>query len=128
MCTTQYSMQISLRWMRRMLVVILIISNFAAVMLADAAPAGRAARDFMVHAVPGASWGEGSNTYANAPGLDTPVSSSGAFPGVMGTTVDATSLVADNGTFSLAGLNDAILRFASRNTGANAPQSVITRR
>ena len=38
MLTTQRSMQISLRWMRRILVVTLILSNFAAVMLADAAP------------------------------------------------------------------------------------------
>ena len=37
MLTTQRSMQTSLRWLRRILVVILIVSNFATVMLADAA-------------------------------------------------------------------------------------------
>src|SRR5215208_6480930 len=37
--TAQSSLQQSLRWLRRIMTVILILSNFATVMLADAAPA-----------------------------------------------------------------------------------------
>src|SRR5919108_5161865 len=37
--TTRSSMQKTLRWMRRMMTIILIVSNFGTVMLADAAPA-----------------------------------------------------------------------------------------
>jgi hypothetical protein len=121
MRTTQRSIQTSLRWMRRMLVVILITSNFVTVMLADAAPARQATQGFRVHAVSGASQGQGSITYANAPG--TPVASSAAFAGARGTTVEVTSLVTGNGTFSLtlAGSNDTAVSLASRETGGDAP-------
>ena len=39
MLATQYSMENSLRWMRRWIVVILVIANLATVILADAASA-----------------------------------------------------------------------------------------
>jgi hypothetical protein len=45
-------------------------------------------------------------------------------------TIDVTPLVTGNGTFSLAisGLNATAVSLASRETGANAPQLIVTTR
>jgi hypothetical protein len=85
---------------------------------------------FHVHAIPVNTWGEQGITYSNAPGLGNPIGSSGAFAGGTWITVDVTSFVTGNGGFSLAlvGINGTAVSLASRETGANAPQLIITTR
>jgi len=85
---------------------------------------------FKVHAVPVNTWGEPGITYANAPGPGGQIGASGGFAGATWVTVDVTSFIRGNGTFSLAlaGVNSTAVSLASRETGAKAPQLIITTR
>jgi acid phosphatase len=83
---------------------------------------------YTVHGVSDSTWGELTLTYGNAPAIGSSVGSSGSFGAGVWTTVDVTALVTGNGTISLAlaGINDTAVSLASRESGANAPQLVIT--
>jgi hypothetical protein len=83
-----------------------------------------------VFAVPNVAWGERAITYNTAPPLGKQIGSIGAFPGSSWITIDVTPLVTGNGTFSLAisGLNGTAVSLASRETGAKAPQLIVTTR
>ncbi len=83
---------------------------------------------YQVYQVPDTSWSETTITYNNAPALGGMVGSMAAFSGGAWTTVDVTSVINGNGTFSL-GLtdkNNTAISFVSREGGANAPQLEIT--
>ena len=83
-----------------------------------------------VFAVPNVAWGEKTITYNTAPPLGNQIGSIGAFNGSTWITIDVTPLVTGNGTFSLAisGLNATAISLASRETGAKAPQLIVTTR
>ncbi len=76
------------------------------------------------------SWGEKAITFNNAPALGSQIGSYGAFKSSTWIEIDVTSLITGNGTFSLAiaGINSTSLGFASRESGANAPQLIVTTR
>lgn len=79
--------------------------------------------------VAGATWTESGITYSNAPALGSPkAGSSGAFAVGTWTNVDVTALVAGNGTVQLAitTTSSTAMNLASRESGATAPQLVIT--
>lgn len=75
-----------------------------------------------------ATWGESTITYGNAPAFSsTALGSTASFGAGVWTTVDITSYITGNGAFSLALTSTgAQINFASRESGANAPQLVIT--
>ena len=107
MFTTQNSMETSLRWMRRMVVVILIFSNFATVMLADAAPARQDTQPpSTIQAGTVSWWRHGSMTEGRISAL----------------------LQNGNFGFAITGLNATAVSLASRETGANPSQLMITTR
>jgi len=83
-----------------------------------------------VYAVSNTGWAERSITFNTAPPLGAQIGSIGAFRSSTWITVDVTSLITGNGTFSLAltGNNTTAVSLASRETGANAPQLIITTR
>ena len=83
-----------------------------------------------VFAVPNVGWGERTITYNTAPPLGNQIGSIGAFRSSSWITVDVTSLVTGNGTFSLAitGLNATAVSLASRESGTNVPQLIVTTR
>ncbi|HLO29461.1 MAG TPA: DNRLRE domain-containing protein [Anaerolineales bacterium] len=85
---------------------------------------------FKVYKVATTSWSEKSITYNNAPPLGSQIGSSGTLAGSSWTTVDVTSLLTANGTFSLAvtGVGTTAVSLSSRETGARAPQLIITTR
>jgi len=73
------------------------------------------------------TWTETGINHNNAPPIGNSVGSSGQFSAGVWTTVDITSLVTGNGTLNL-GLyttNVTAISFASRQSGANAPQLII---
>ncbi|HXD10089.1 MAG TPA: DNRLRE domain-containing protein, partial [Anaerolineales bacterium] len=82
------------------------------------------------YSVPNTAWSEKTITYNTAPPLGNPGGSSGAFAGGRWITIDVTALITGNGVVSLAitGLNATAISLASRESGANAPQLVITTR
>ncbi len=73
------------------------------------------------------TWGELTINYNNAPVVGGALGSSGPITASTWTTVDVTSYITGNGTFSLVltGLSSTQISLASRETGANAPQLVI---
>ena len=81
-----------------------------------------------VFGVPNVGWGEKTITFSNAPQPGNQVGAIGAFKGSTWVTIDVTPLVTGNGTFSLAltGLNATAVSLASRETGAKAPQLIVT--
>jgi hypothetical protein len=83
---------------------------------------------YQVNGIPDISWGETTITYNNAPTFGSVAGSMGAFSSGVWTTVDITSLITGNGTFSLAmtGKNSTAVSFVSREGGANAPQLDVT--
>ena len=83
-----------------------------------------------IYGIPDATWNELGITYNTAPPLSAVGGSSGSFTGGKWLTVDVTSLVTGNGVIGLAikGLHSTAISFSSRETGANAPQLVITTR
>jgi acid phosphatase type 7 len=85
---------------------------------------------FKLFGVPDTGWVERSITYNNAPPLGSQIAASGGFPGAAWKEVDVTAYVTGNGTFSMAltGVNSTAVSLASRETGAKAPQLIITTR
>ena len=83
-----------------------------------------------VHHVADTTWGEKTITYNNMPAYDTAVAGSSGTIKTSGTfySIDVTSLITGNGTFSMAftTTNSTAISLASREAGANAPQLVIT--
>jgi hypothetical protein len=79
-------------------------------------------------AVPDVSWGERSITYNTAPPLGRELGSSGAIRSSTWITIDVTSLITGNGTFSVAlkGLNATAVSLASRESGTFVPQLILT--
>ncbi len=83
---------------------------------------------FQVRRVTSTSWGESSITYSNAPSVSSTVSaSSGALTAGTFKTVDITSLISGNGTYSLAltTTSSTSLVLSSRESGANAPRLTV---
>ena len=83
---------------------------------------------FTVYSVSDSNWDELTINDSNAPPIGASIGSSGSFSGGAWTSVDVTALVNGNGTISLAlaGISDTAVSLASRESGANAPQLVIT--
>jgi hypothetical protein len=83
-----------------------------------------------VFGVSNTSWAENSITFSNAPALGSPGGSTGGFAAGVWITVDITPLITGNGTFSVAitGINGTAISLASRESGANAPQLIVTTR
>jgi hypothetical protein len=81
-----------------------------------------------VYSVSDSNWDELTINYSNAPPIGASIGSSGSFSGGAWTSVDVTALVTGNGTISLAlaGISDTAVSLASRESGANVPQLVIT--
>jgi acid phosphatase type 7 len=75
------------------------------------------------------TWGETTITYANMPAMAATVTgTSGPIPTASTwINVDVTALINGNGTFSLGvdTTNATAISFASRETGANAPQLIV---
>jgi hypothetical protein len=76
------------------------------------------------------SWGETTITYNSMPAIDGLLAGSSGAIKTSSTwaSIDITSLVSGNGTFSIAvtTTNSTAISLASRESGANAPQLVIT--
>ena len=73
------------------------------------------------------SWGELTTNYNNAPALGPVIASSGAVTTGTWLTIDLTSYITAEGTYSI-GLNTpgaTAVSLASRETGANAPQLIL---
>ncbi len=84
---------------------------------------------YSVYGVADNSWGETTITYNNAPPFAaTPTASSGAITSGTWTELDVTPLVTGAGlvSFGLATPSSTSKRLASRETGATAPQLVVT--
>jgi len=84
---------------------------------------------FDVYAVSNNSWTETGITYSNAPAFGSKTGSSGAISSSgKFYSVNVTSLVKGNGTisFGLATTGNTAINLSSRESGANAPQLVIT--
>jgi hypothetical protein len=83
---------------------------------------------YTVHSVSNTSWGETSITYSNAPAMGSSVGSSGSFGSGVWTSVNVTSLVKGDGliSFGLTSSSSTATSYASRESGANAPQLVLT--
>jgi hypothetical protein len=83
-----------------------------------------------VHYVADTTWGEKTITYNNMPAYDTAIAGSSGPIKTSGTwySINVTSLITGNGTFSMAitTTNSTAISLASREAGANAPQLVIT--
>lgn len=80
-----------------------------------------------VHAVSDNTWDEASITYNNAPPLGNMLGSSGSFSGGVWTSVDVTTYVTGNGTYTLEldTPSSTAISLASRESGNNAPQLII---
>ena len=74
------------------------------------------------------SWGELTTNYTNAPALGSQLATSGSFASGVWVSLDVTSYVTGNGTYSFGVTNPSstAISVASREAGANAPQLVIT--
>jgi Calcineurin-like phosphoesterase len=85
------------------------------------------ATGYQVRRVNDQGWEEGSITFANAPGPDGTIGSSGRFAASNWTSVDVTSLVNGNGVYDLAltTTSTATLNFNSRNARSNPPRLVV---
>jgi hypothetical protein len=87
---------------------------------------------FQVRGVSSNSWGESTITYNNAPAVGNVLASSGSFGSSGWKSVDITSYVTGNGTYSLAITTSSTtaINFRSREaeSGARAPQLVIETR
>ncbi len=83
-----------------------------------------------VYGVSNTSWVENTITFSNAPGLGNLGGSTGSFTAGTWITIDITPLITGNGTFSVAvtGIDGTAISLASRESGANAPQLIVTTR
>jgi hypothetical protein len=89
-----------------------------------AATASRAG--YAVHAIPAGGWSEGTITYARAPAPGGIVATSGPIASDTWTSVDITRLVRGDGLLDLVlTTNSRSALYASRETGATAPQLVV---
>ncbi len=81
-----------------------------------------------VYSVSDNSWGETTLTYNNAPPVGLVAGSSGRITAATWTEVDVTPLVSGNGLLSLAMISTSstATTFASRESGATAPQLIVT--
>jgi hypothetical protein len=79
-------------------------------------------------AVANNTWGELTTNYTNAPALGSQLATSAAFASGVWVSLDITTHVTGNGTYSfgVTNLSSTAISVASRETGANAPQLVIT--
>ena len=74
------------------------------------------------------TWGETTTNYSNAPALDSQLASTGAFASGVWVSLDVTAYVTGNGTYSfgVTNLSSTAISVASRETGADASQLVVT--
>ncbi len=74
------------------------------------------------------TWGELTTNYSNAPALGSQLASSGPFASVGWVTMDVTSYITGNGTYSfgVTNLSTTAISVASRESGANSPQLIVT--
>ncbi len=74
------------------------------------------------------TWGELSMNYTNAPALGSQLASSSPFSSVGWVTMDVTSYITGNGTYSIGvtNLSSTAISVDSRESGVNAPQLIIT--
>jgi hypothetical protein len=79
-------------------------------------------------AVANNTWGELTTNYSNAPALGSQLATSAAFASGVWVSLDVTSYVTGNGTYSfgVTNLSSTAISVASRESGADAPQLVIT--
>ncbi len=76
------------------------------------------------------SWGELTTTYSNAPALGSQLASSGSFGSGVWVSLDVTSYVTGDGTYSfgVTNLSSSVISVGSREASGAAPQLVITTR
>ena len=82
---------------------------------------------YEIRSVSNNTWVESTITYNNAPAVGSVLGSSGGFGAGVWTTVDITAYITGNGTYNL-GLTvpgSTAISFASRESGANAPQLIV---
>jgi hypothetical protein len=74
------------------------------------------------------TWGELTANYNNAPALGSQLATSAAFASGVWVSLDVTAYVTGNGTYSfgVTNLSSTAISLAARESGANAPQLVIT--
>ncbi len=74
------------------------------------------------------TWGELTMNYTNAPFLSAQLASSGSFSSASWVTLDITSYINSDGSYSIGvtNLSSTAISVNSRESGANAPQLVIT--
>jgi hypothetical protein len=79
------------------------------------------------YAVADNTWGELTMNYANSPAMGAQIASLGSFAAGW-VTLDVTSYITGNGTFSIevTNLSSTAISVNSRESGANAPQLVIS--
>lgn len=82
---------------------------------------------YIVNSLANNTWGELTLNFNNAPPVGSVIGSSGGFSSGLYTTVDVTSYITGEGTFSLAltSSSSTLTSLASRETGVNAPQLII---
>jgi hypothetical protein len=82
---------------------------------------------YAAHGVSDNTWSESGLTYANAPAVGPALSSSGGFPAGTWTSVDVSTWVTGNGTWSLAltTTSGTAVSLASRETTSTQPQLVV---
>jgi hypothetical protein len=80
-----------------------------------------------IRSVSSNTWVESTITYANSPVVGSLLGSSGGYGAGAWTNVDITALVTGNGTYNLALTvpGTTAISFASRESGANAPQLIV---
>jgi len=83
---------------------------------------------YTVSAVTDTTWAENTVTYANSPSVGSKISSSQPFSGGTWVETDVSSYVNAEGSYNMAltTSSDTNTSLASRETGANAPQLVVT--
>jgi hypothetical protein len=84
---------------------------------------------FIVSAVANTSWGENTMTYTSSPAQGNAIATSTAITAAAWTEVDVTSYIQTEGTYNLAltTSGDTNTNLAARESGANAPQLIITK-
>ena len=82
---------------------------------------------YELHQVADSSWTESGLTYANRPAVGATIGSAVNFTANTWTSVDVTSVVKSTGTYSfeMNATSTSLKKYASRETGANAPQLVL---
>ena len=73
------------------------------------------------------TWGETTVTYSNAPAMSGTIATSGGVTGGTWVTLDVTGYVTGEGTYSFGVITpgSTAISFASRESGANAPQLIV---